>query len=57
MAEPKTTDRRTHREVEAVRKAISAWESQTSMEFSTDGLEAACWAFHEHMRGTEHGSE
>jgi hypothetical protein len=33
----------------AMSKAIEAWQSQTSAEWSTDGLEAACWAFHEHM--------
>ena len=40
---------------EAMVKAIAAWESQTSQEYSTDGLEAACWAFHEHMKEFDHG--
>jgi hypothetical protein len=34
---------------EALDAAIAAWNSQTSWDYSSDGLEAACWAFHEHM--------
>ena len=34
---------------EAFDKAIEAWNSQTSWDYSSDGLDAACWAFHERM--------
>lgn len=33
----------------ALEKAADAWRTQTSWDWSSDGLEAACWAFHEHM--------
>jgi hypothetical protein len=33
----------------AMEKAIAAWGIMTSMEFSTDGIEAACWTFHDQM--------
>lgn len=36
-------------EAVALAKAADAWTSQTSWDWSSDGLEAACWAFHEHM--------
>lgn len=36
-------------ETVALAKAVDAWVSQTSWDWSSDGLEAACWAFHEHM--------
>lgn len=43
MADSKTT------EEAAMMIAVAAWESQTSWDYSTDGLDAACWAFHQHM--------
>lgn len=40
----------------ALAKACDAWAAQTSMDWSSDGLEAACWAFYEHMAAAQHRS-
>lgn len=46
-SDPQTTPRTVAGE--ALDAAIEAWNSHTSWDYSADGLEAACWAFHEHM--------